>query len=160
MSIESKFRFIENVLKTMGHLELLKPGIVKAITFAANNHETVQLTDDEYADVILVFQNFIPAHLIDPNQWWLIHYLSSGLTCSKCLEIFHSFPCAPMTERSFDAITQSMAQGHDDDCSARNAHSFLGVAAGMALHGLNATGEQFSAEQQMSQIINTPIEGE
>lgn len=137
MNIESQFRFIENVLKTMSHLALLKPGIVKAITFAANNSTAVQLTDDEYADVMDVFQDLIPERLIDPNQWWFGHYWSSGHTCSKCREISHLFPCdEPVSDQSFDSTVESMKQGHEPDCNARTAHEFSGLKVCIALRGL------------------------
>lgn len=149
MSIESQALFIERVLKAVSRLSLLKPGVVKAITFAANNCEAVQLTESEYCDVMDVFQDFIPERLIDPNQWWFGHYWSSGHTCSKCREISQRFPCdAPMTDQQFEASAQHMTQGHDPSCSAHNVHSFSGLKVCMALHGLlnNEANELSQAE--------------
>ena len=137
MSIESQAHFIERVLNAVNRLSLLKPGIVKAITFAANNRDAAQLTDEEYSDVMDVFQDFIPEHLIDPNQWWFGHYWSSGHTCSKCREISQAFPCdAPVTDQQLEAIAQHMTQGHAPDCSARTAYAFSGLKVCIALRGL------------------------
>lgn len=107
---------------------VLSTGGIKAITYAANHPEIFDGDWDSYHEVMDIFQDHIPHNLIDCNQWWFGHYWSSGRKCNKCLEVSRLFPCdEPVSDQRFEAITQNMISGHDQDCSARNVHSFYGL---------------------------------
>jgi len=108
---------------------ILTAGVIKAITFAANNPTQAGIhSEAEYNHIMDVFQDHIPHTLIDPNQWWFCHYLSSGRTCNKCLEISALSQCdAPTLGQHLKAMSRNKTSGHDPSCSARNAHSFLGL---------------------------------
>lgn len=116
---------------------MLSEGVVKSITYAANNPHIFDGDMDSYHDVMDVFQDHIPYELIDCNQWWFSHYLSSGRKCNKCLEIAHLFPCdEQVSDRHFESMTQNMILGHDPSCSAHNVHSFVGLKVCMARFSL------------------------
>ncbi len=104
-------------------------GVAQAIAYALNHPGVVaSLGSDEYCDLMTLFQDYIPQHLIDPTQWWSCHYLYSGRTCSKCLEIAHLSPCdEPAQAHHLLTIVQNMSSGHAADCSVRSGLFLRGL---------------------------------
>jgi len=120
--------------KTLEQAVLTK-GVIGAIAYAVNHPGTVaDLGSDEYHQLMDMFQDWVPFKLIDHNQWWSCHYLSSGRRCSKCFEIARLSPCDGQDEvRHLQARVRNMILGHADDCSVRNGCTFEGLMVCLTL---------------------------